>query len=287
MLNKRLGSLLLSGLLTLGTAPLVFSQSGQSDIQRDKPGVASPGKDLDHTPIQDEQQDHPERRPDLSSPAMDQPTGKVEHEYQSRAVKAAEVLQNLTQASDNRIPDTLLGRAEAIAVIPGMVKGAFGIGGTYGKGLVSERTADGRWGAPVFISIGGGSFGFQLGANATDLVLVFTDRAALNSLEKGMSIKLGVDAGVTAGPIGREGQAAVSQNVRGGIFAYSRSKGLFAGIALNGDVLDLDKTANRKVYGDNMDADSIMRSTEMASNVNVRPFVEALERTMPLRRSTR
>jgi lipid-binding SYLF domain-containing protein len=168
-----------------------------------------------------------------------------------------------------------------------MVKGAFGIGGTFGKGLVSQRTADGRWAAPLFISIGGGSFGFQLGANATDLVLVFTDKEALNSLGNGMSIKLGVDAGVTAGPIGREGQAAISQNVKGGIFAYSRSRGLFAGIALNGDVIDMDKTGNRKVYGSNMDADSIMRSPEMASNVNVRPFVEALERTIPMHRSTR
>ncbi len=181
----------------------------------------TPGKDLNKTP---EQQLHPEHKPDLNqsrTPNFDPATvgpsaqqsedmvsGKVEHEYQQRATKAAEVLHSLTGSSDNRIPDTLLRRAEAIAVIPDMVKGAFGIGGTYGKGLVAERTKGGRWSAPAFISIGGGSFGLQLGVNSTDLVLVFTDKAALDSLGSGMSLKLGVNAGVTAGPIGREGEAA-------------------------------------------------------------------------------
>src|SRR5262249_42958619 len=133
--------------------------------------------------------------------------GRVEHEYNQRAIKAAEVLQSLTNVSDNKIPDKLLQRAEAIAVIPNMIKGAFGIGGRYGKGLVAKRTDNGRWGAPAFISIGGGSFGAQLGVNETDLVLVFTDKAGVDSLEKGMSLKLGVDAAVTAGPVGRSGEA--------------------------------------------------------------------------------
>src|SRR5262249_52453029 len=100
-------------------------------------------------------------------------TAKVDKDAQERLEKSAEVLQDLTGGEDKKVPDALLDRAQAIAVIPHMVKGAFGIGGRYGKGVVSERLPDGRWSSPAFISIGGGSFGLQLGASATDLVLVF------------------------------------------------------------------------------------------------------------------
>jgi lipid-binding SYLF domain-containing protein len=211
---------------------------------------------------------------------------KTVREYERRAEKAGEVLESLANAGDNSIPDSLLGRAEGIAVIPGMVKGAFGIGGRYGKGLLSQRTADGRWSAPAFVQIGGGSFGFQLGLNETDLVLIFTDRNALDSLEKGMSLKLGVDAGVSAGPVGRSAEAGISQNAKGGIFAYSRSKGLFAGIALDGAVVDVDKTANRHVYGENVDVAQLLRSSAMASNPNVRPFMNALDHVAAMKRTT-
>ena len=212
--------------------------------------------------------------------------GKTIHEYRERAYKAGEVLDSLTAAGDNRIPDSILRRAEAIAIIPGMMKGAFVVGGRYGKGLIAERSEDGRWRAPAYIAIGGGSFGAQLGVSSTDLVLVFTDKEAVKSLETGISLKLGVDAGVSAGPIGREAEAGVSQNVKGGIYAYSRSKGLFAGIALDGAVLDMDKTANRKVYGANVDSAKIMTSSKLASNANVRPFMKALDNAVPMRRPT-
>jgi lipid-binding SYLF domain-containing protein len=212
---------------------------------------------------------------------------KTMHEYRERAYKAGQVLDSLTAAGDNRIPERILGRAEAIAVIPDMIKGAFGIGGRFGKGLIARRMEDGRWGAPAYISIGGGSFGAQLGVSSTDLVLVFTDRDAVNSLEKGMSLKLGVDAGVSAGPIGRSAEAGVSQNVKGGIFAYSRAKGLFAGVALDGAVLDMDKTANHKVYGENVDIDRIMTSSRLAGNPNVQPFMKSLQAAAPMKKTTR
>jgi lipid-binding SYLF domain-containing protein/peptidoglycan hydrolase-like protein with peptidoglycan-binding domain len=204
-------------------------------------------------------------------------TGKMENELHERSVKAAEVLQTLTSAGENRIPDTMLERAEGIAVIPNVIKGALGIGGRYGKGLVARRMDNGRWGAPVYISIGGGSFGAQLGVNSTDLVLIFTDKQGLDSLEKGMSLKLGVDAGVTAGPIGREAEAGVTHNLSSTIYGYSHSKGLFAGVALDGAVLDVDHSANERAYGKNVNPKMIMPDAAMTKNVNTQPFVEALD----------
>src|SRR5207237_5500223 len=141
----------------------------------------------------------------------------------------------------------LMSRAEAIAVIPHGVKGAFGVGGEYGKGLVSHRLESGRWSPPSFIKIGGGSFGLQLGVEATDLVLVFTDSQGFKGLLEG-KVKLGADAAVAAGPVGRNAQASMDVMLKSPILAYSRSKGLFAGISLDGAVVTIDDSENRKVY---------------------------------------
>jgi lipid-binding SYLF domain-containing protein/peptidoglycan hydrolase-like protein with peptidoglycan-binding domain len=213
----------------------------------------------------------------------DQATGKHEKDAADRIAKAAAVLHELTTSADNRIPNDLLERAEAIVVIPHMVKGALGIGGRYGKGVVSERTENGRWSPPAFMDIGGGSFGLQIGASATDLVLVFTDRKALDMLEKGKDLKLGVDAGVVAGPIGREAEAGTNAKLESSIYAYSRSKGLFAGIALDGAILYMDNDMNRKVYGDSVDSKQILSGNVPMKSV-VRPFMDELERVIPKKR---
>jgi lipid-binding SYLF domain-containing protein len=210
-------------------------------------------------------------------------SAKTEKDASERAMKAAEVLQDLTKASDRRIPTEILQRADAIAVIPHMMKGAFGVGGRYGKGLVSTRTANGAWSAPAFIEIGGGSFGAQLGVEATDLVLVFTNRDALNLLEKGRELKLGVDAGVAAGPIGRAGEAGVNANAKTAVYAYSRNKGLFAGVSLDGAVLNMDKSMNEKVYGPSADAMQIL-SGNVPPDASVQPFMTAIETVMPSKR---
>jgi len=210
-------------------------------------------------------------------------TAKTEKDGSARAMKAAEVLQDLTKASDHRIPNEILQRADAIAVIPHMVKGAFGIGGRYGKGLVSARAANGAWSAPAFIDIGGGSFGAQLGVEATDLVLVFTSRDALDLLERGRDLKLGVDAGVAAGPIGRAGEAGTNANLKTAVYAYSRNKGLFAGVSLDGAVLNMDKSMNERVYGPSVDARQIL-SGNVPPQPNVQPFMTALETVMPSKR---
>ncbi len=209
--------------------------------------------------------------------------GKPDKDAAERISKATGVLQDLTAATDKRIPNELLQRAEAIAVIPNMIKGALGIGGRYGKGVVSQRADNGRWSAPSFIHIGGGSFGAQLGVTSTDLVLVFTDRKALSLLEGGKDLKLGVDAGVVAGPVGRSAEAGVNANLESAIYAYSRSKGLFAGIALDGAVLALDKDMNEKVYGSSVDAKDILNGN-IAANSTVRPFTDALDKAVPKKR---
>ena len=212
-------------------------------------------------------------------------SAKGERDVTDRLTKSTEVIQDLTRAEDKKIPDGLLQRAEAIAVIPHVVKGAFGIGGRYGKGVIVERLSNGRWSAPAFISIGGGSFGAQIGVSATDLVLVFTDRNAVDTIAKGTSLKLGADAAVVAGPIGRSAEAGVTGDLKSGVYAYSRSKGLFAGVALDGAVLDVDKDDNRDVYG-TADARTILNSDAMAKNAAVQNFVETMNRLVPAKRTT-
>jgi len=207
-------------------------------------------------------------------------TAKSDKDATERATKAADVLIDLTATSDKKVPNELLERAEAIAVIPHVIKGAFGVGGRYGKGLVSQRIENGRWSTPAFIEIGGGSFGAQLGVSSTDLVLVFTDRKALSLLEGGKDLKLGVDAGIVAGPIGRSAEAGVNANLKSAIYAYSRSKGLFAGVSLDGAVLNVDKDMNEKVYGGAVDAKQILNG-KTATNSTARPFMDALTKVSP------
>jgi lipid-binding SYLF domain-containing protein len=220
-------------------------------------------------------------------PSVDQnrekssPGGRFDKEASDRATKAAFVLQDLTSAYDRKVPDEVLRRAEAIAVIPHLVKGAFAIGGRYGRGVVSERTENGRWSTPAFIEIGGPSFGAQLGVEATDVVLIFTDRAAVNKLEEGMELKLGVDAAVTAGPTGRSIEAGVNPNLPA-VYAYSRVKGLFAGVALDDAALIMDMSTNKNVYGASVDAKQILGGS-MPANPTVQPFMVELDK-LPLQK---
>jgi len=201
-------------------------------------------------------------------------------EERERAVKAADVLSEIMQIPEGGIPDELMARAEAVAVFPHVVKGAFLVGGEFGKGLVSERQPSGQWSAPSFIKIGGGNFGLQLGVEATDLVLVFTDRAGFKGLLNG-KVKLGADARVAAGPVGRHAEAATDVLLKSPVLAYSRSKGLFAGISLDGSVVSIDDSANRKAYNKEVKADDILVNGKVASNDVVMPFVRVLEKYSP------
>jgi lipid-binding SYLF domain-containing protein len=196
-----------------------------------------------------------------------------------RALEAAKVLNEVMATPDKGIPEELMSRAQGIAVIPHVVKGAFGIGGQYGKGLMSKRLANGQWSSPAFINIGGGSFGLQLGVEATDLVLVFTDSKGVDAITKG-KLKLGADASVAAGPVGRRAEAGTDVLLRSGILSYSRSKGLFAGISLDGSVIEADDSANTKVFGANSSIEHVL-SGKATANPVVAPFVAALEKHTP------
>jgi len=208
---------------------------------------------------------------------------KDTQEEADRARNAAEVLTEIMNIPEEGIPNELMERAQAIAVIPHMVKGAFGFGGRYGKGLVSQRLSNGHWSAPSFIEIGGGSFGFQIGVEATDVVLVFVNDEGIKPLLKG-KVKLGADASVAAGPVGRKAAVGTGVLLESGIFSYSRTKGLFAGVSLNGAAVTIDDSANHKVYGKNVDAKDLLVSGNAEVNSVVRPFVEALVKYTPPQR---
>lgn len=207
-------------------------------------------------------------------------TAKNANNETERAQNAADVLTEIMGVPEKGIPNELMERAHAIAVIPHVVKGAFGVGGRYGKGLVSRRLDNGRWSAPSYIDIGGGSFGFQIGAEATDLVLVFTNEDGLKSLLKG-KVKLGADASVAAGPVGRAGELSTDVRFKSEIYSYSRSKGLFAGVALDGAVITIDDSANKKVYSKAVTGDDILLNGKVAANSTVMPFVDALNKYSP------
>jgi len=168
-----------------------------------------------------------------------------------RAGNAVRVLGEIMQSPDRRIPGELLMQAEAIAVIPDVVKAGLVLGGRHGRGMISVRSADGTWSNPSFITLNGGSFGFQAGVQSTDVVLVFRSRRGVDSIVNG-KFTLGADAAVAAGPVGRNAQASTDGQLKAEIYSYSRSRGLFAGVALDGSVLSIDHKANQRIYGDRM-----------------------------------
>jgi lipid-binding SYLF domain-containing protein len=178
------------------------------------------------------------------------------------------------------IPEDMMKRAHGIAVIPHVVKGAFIFGGQWGKGLMSQRREDGTWSSPSYMEIGGGNFGLQIGVQATDIILVFTDEDGLRGLMKS-KIKLGADASVAAGPVGRKAEVGTDVLLKSGVFAYSRSKGLFAGIALDGSGVGVDEDANEKVYGKGVTAEQILFGGKTTANAEIRGFMKELQAASP------
>lgn len=166
-----------------------------------------------------------------------------------RAENALRVLREIMMAPDKRVPSDLLNNAYAVAVIPDVIKAGFVIGGRHGLGMVSIKTNDGTWSNPSFVSMTGGSIGFQAGVQSTDVILVFRTQRGVDSIVHG-KFTLGADASVAAGPVGRDAHAATDAQLKAEIYSYSRSRGLFAGVALDGSVLAIDNDANQSVYGD-------------------------------------
>lgn len=161
---------------------------------------------------------------------------------------ATEVMEKITALPEESIPPALLRNAHGLAVIPGVIKAGFVVGGSYGKGILTVRGEQGRWSPPVFVKIAAGSLGWQIGAQSTDVVLVFKSAKSVDGIVRG-TFTLGADAAVAAGPVGRRGEAATDAELKAEILSYSRSRGLFAGISLEGSKISIDHDANAAFYG--------------------------------------
>jgi SH3 domain-containing YSC84-like protein 1 len=177
---------------------------------------------------------------------------KLDHRIEA----AHMVLHELMDTPDKGIPDDIARKATCVAVVPGFKKGAFVVGGQYGQGVVSCRTGHG-WSAPAFIQLTGASFGFQIGGQSTDLVLVAMNHNGFQHLLHD-KLKLGGDAAVAAGPVGRNAQASTTELASAEILTYSRSKGVFAGIDLTGDVVNQNQEDTRDYYGHDISYETIL-----------------------------
>jgi lipid-binding SYLF domain-containing protein len=209
----------------------------------------------------------------LALPAPASAQGRPE----ARVIIATQVMEELRGQRDQYIPDLLLDRAFGIAIVPEVKKGAFGLGFRSGKGVLLVRDKAGRLSNPVFISLNGGSFGWQVGVQSTDLVLVFTTRSGVEGITDG-KLTLGADASVAAGPLGRSASAATDATFTGAeIYSYSRSSGIFAGVALDGTVISIDKKANADFYGERrVGASDIISGSVTKDSESVRRLMSAV-----------
>jgi len=218
-MRRFLTVMLLSSLLTLSTLSLSTPLFAQDDTK-----TAAP------------------EPPPASVPAPD-PNTKAS----GRIEAAGTVLDEIQAAPDKGIPQEVLGSADCVAVVPSLLNGGFVFGGRYGRGVASCRTAKG-WSAPAFFTIGGGSFGLQIGGQATDVVMLIMNKGGMDNLLSSQ-FKLGADASAAAGPVGRHAAADTDWKMRAQVLTYSRSRGLFAGLELSGAVIKQDKDSTREFYG--------------------------------------
>ncbi len=193
-----------------------------------------------------------------------------------RLSEATVVLDEIMSAADQAIPQAIVSRAEAVAVFPSTVRAGFIFGGMRGRGVLSARHEQG-WSAPTFMTLTGGSFGLQIGGQAADIVLVIMNRRGVERFLRNQ-IKLGADVAVTAGPVGRDAQAATDLHLRAEILSYSRSRGLFAGVTINGSTVQDDRDANERFYGKRMDAVQIALENQAGTPTPVPEWQAALQR---------
>ena len=191
----------------------------------------------------------------------------------NRTEKAAQVFQEIMNAPDQGIPSDLLDSAKCIAIIPGDKKFAFIFGGSYGRGLATCRTGHG-WSAPMFVAIDGGSVGYQIGGSSTDIVMLFMNDHALQSLLRD-KFKIGADASVAAGPVGRHATAGTDIKLNAEILSYSRSKGAFAGVSLDGAVVQADRSGDKAMYGSHVTRQEILNG-KVAVPKSARSLLEEL-----------
>jgi lipid-binding SYLF domain-containing protein len=205
---------------------------------------------------------------------------------EDRVKDAGDVLKEILNIPDD-IPQDLLDKAEWVVVLPSVKKGAFGIGGSYGRGVMICRSGEhykGKWGAPALYALEGVSIGFQLGGQATDFVLLVMNPKGAKSLLTS-KVKLGADASAAAGPKGRTAEGATDIVMQAEILSYSRNRGLFAGVSLEGSTLRSDGSANEKLYGKKLTAKEIIRGGKVGTPACARELVAALDKKSPVNKS--
>jgi lipid-binding SYLF domain-containing protein len=208
-----------------------------------------------------------------------------EHE-QERVRNSGQVLKEILDVPDN-IPQDLLDKAECVVILPSVKKAAFGIGGSYGRGVMICRGGEhytGSWGPPAMYALEGASIGFQLGAQGTDFVLLVMNPKGAKSLLSS-KVKLGADASAAAGPKGRTAEGATDIVMSAEILSYSRNKGLFAGVSLEGSTLRSDGSANEKLYGKKLSAKEIIRDHKVGNPACASELVSLLDKKSPKNRS--
>jgi SH3 domain-containing YSC84-like protein 1 len=201
---------------------------------------------------------------------------------QKRLAACGQVFKEILDIPDG-IPKELLNKAECVIIVPSMLKFAIGIGGDFGRGAITCRTGEhftGPWSAPALFALEGANIGFQLGGQATDFVLLVMNPRGANSI-LGSKVKLGADAAAAAGPKGRDAAADTDIVMRAEVLSYSRSRGLFAGISLEGSTLRSDGSANRKLYGRSLNAREIVRQGKVGIPASGRELISLLDKTSP------
>ena len=200
----------------------------------------------------------------------------AQQEEIDRVAEAAKVLDEILAAKETGIPQSILDRAAAIVVIPSTIKGAFVVGGQRGKGIISGKSAAG-WSAPAFITLTGGSVGFQIGGQATDIVLVVMNERGLTNLTQN-NFKIGGEGSVAAGPVGREASASTDIRMQAQILSYSRSRGLFAGVSLAGSTIRADRDANERIYGVGYNTRQIVVDRMGGTPSTITPWLQAVKK---------
>ncbi|MDX1404531.1 MAG: lipid-binding SYLF domain-containing protein [Woeseiaceae bacterium] len=207
---------------------------------------------------------------------------------EKRVANATDVIDQLLRIPEQSIPPALLSRAYAVAVVPHVIKIGFGLGARRGKGVLVVRQDDGSWSNPAFITLTGGSFGFQIGAQSTDIILVFKTRKGVDGISSG-KLTLGADASIAAGPVGRHTGVSTDITFKSEVYSYSRSRGLFAGIALEGAGVSMDRAANAAFYGSSkITPEQIFASSGNSAPAVANQFVQVLTaqtRRLPLQPS--
>ncbi len=206
--------------------------------------------------------------PLLADTAADEPDKRIR--------ESATVLSEIMNAKDKGIPDDLLDRARCVGIVPGLKRAGFIVGAKYGKGIVSCRTSSGRWSAPSTIRIEGGSIGLQIGAGETDVVFIVQNERGEEKLMKD-KFTIGADASAMAGPVGRSAEAQTDALMHAEILGYSRSRGVFAGVALEGATLRPDNEDNRKIYGRDVTQEEVLHG-KVPPPPSAQPLYDLLNR---------